>query len=47
MDALSTEAIERWLANHAAAIAAGMNVGQIDRDKAQRFRIELSKRSHE
>lgn len=42
---LSTESIERWLRNHRLAITAGFNVGQIDRDKAQKFELELIRRS--
>jgi hypothetical protein len=44
MNNLSTTAIVTWLNNHRAAIAAGMNVGQLDRNKAQQFRLELAKR---
>ena len=45
MDNLSTTAIVNWINNHRAAIAAGMNVGQLDRNKAHQFRLELAKRS--
>lgn len=41
----STVAIRNWLDNHQLAIQAGMNVGQLDRDKAHKFRLELIRRS--
>lgn len=41
---LGTDAIQQWLSNHRLAIELGMNVGQLDRDKAQALRIELSRR---
>lgn len=44
IDQMSTEAIRQWLANHRAVIAAGVNVGQAQRDKAQQFRLELVRR---
>lgn len=44
MDALSADAIRNWLNNHKAAIAAGYEPGQIARDKAQRFSLELIRR---
>ncbi len=47
MNNLPTDAIVTWLNNHRAAIAAGMNVGKLDRDKAHQFRLELAKRSAE
>lgn len=34
----------RWLRLHKQAIELGVNVGQIDRDKAQRMRLELTRR---
>jgi len=42
---LSTEAMREWLKGHVACIEAGMNVGQLDRDKAQAFRLELIRRT--
>lgn len=47
MDNITTAAIVNWLNNHRAAIAAGMNVGKLDRDKAHAFRLELAKRKAE
>jgi hypothetical protein len=41
---LYTAQLRSWLANHGESIAAGVNVGQIQRDKAQAFRLELAKR---
>lgn len=46
MEELSTESIQKWLENHVACIEAGVNVGQIDRDKAKAFRLELTRRIH-
>lgn len=43
-ETLSTESLETWLANHKMCIEMGVNVGQIDRDKAQAFRLELATR---
>jgi len=42
---LSIEAMREWLKGHVACIASGLNVGQIDRDKAQAFRLELIRRT--
>lgn len=44
LKAVSSEALRGWLNNHVAALEAGVNVGQIDRNKAQAFRLELSRR---
>lgn len=44
LQSLSTEAIQSWLDRHRAGIEAGVNVGQIDRTKAQRMRAELARR---
>lgn len=44
LDNISTESLKRWLANHRLAIELGMNVGQLDRDKAQRFTVEIHRR---
>lgn len=41
---LSTSAIEAWLTAHRAAIAAGVNIGEIDRCKAHKFEVELIRR---
>lgn len=41
---LSTESLTEWLSNHRACLAAGVNVGQIQRDKAQAFALELATR---
>lgn len=35
------QAMLAWLANHRAALDAGVNIGQIDRDKAQRFTLSI------
>jgi hypothetical protein len=42
---ISTAALQAWLNNHVNAIAVGINIGQLDRDKAQAFRLELIRRS--
>lgn len=47
MKELSTEAMREWLAKHRAAIAAGVRVGEIDRNKAQRFSLEIFRRERE
>ena len=39
--ALNNDAIRAWLGRHYGAIAAGVNVGTLDRVKAHRFEIEL------
>jgi len=44
MSELSTKSIQAWLDRHRVAIAAGVNVGEIDRRKAQRFELELIRR---
>ncbi|WP_165607002.1 hypothetical protein [Mycolicibacter kumamotonensis] len=44
MSELSTASIQTWLDRHRVAIAAGVNVGEIDRRKAQRFELELIRR---
>ena len=41
---LTTEAMRAWLKRHVACIEAGVNIGQIDRNKAQAFRLELAHR---
>lgn len=41
---MTTAAIRNWLDNHQLAIEMGMNVGQLDRDKAHRLRLELIRR---
>ena len=41
---LPTESLRAWLSNHKSAIEAGINVGQLARDKAQAFRLELARR---
>jgi hypothetical protein len=42
---LETAAIEKWLANHTLCLEAGVNVGQLDRNKARAFRVELARRA--
>ncbi|AEJ92258.1 hypothetical protein OPTIMUS_217 [Mycobacterium phage Optimus] len=42
---LSADQLRAWLDNHQSAIDAGLNVGQIQRDKAQAFTVELARRT--
>lgn len=44
LEALDSASLEEWMRRHNAAIDAGVNVGQIQRDKAQTIRLILIKR---
>lgn len=42
---LGSDELQGWLDRHQMYISAGVNVGQIDRDRAQAFDLELLHRS--
>lgn len=44
LDKITNESLRTWLRNHQSAVDMGYNVGQIDRNKAQTFRLELIRR---
>ena len=47
MKKAEADALRRYLRNHYEAIALGMNVGQIARDKAHRISIQLIRAGEE